>query len=528
MLILLGNNGLENAVANGDTRTLTLHHIHTDDDITITYKRDGRYDDEALKKLDRFVRDWRKDEEVHMDPRLFDVIWEVSREVGGDKAIHVVCGYRSPSTNAMLRRRSSGVAQFSQHTLGKAMDFYIPGAPLEELRDAGLRLQRGGVGYYPSSGSPFVHLDVGSVRHWPRMTHDQLARVFPHGRTVHVPSDGHPLSGYALALADIEKRGSSVPSQISLNATQAVGVEVAAAAHGARKKSLFATLFHTDEDEDDSAQATPSIAASTATASRAGSFSLASVDSKPEPIRTALVPVPAARPQRPVAAPSAANDDVSAPAATRRDQWALAGLATPPRPPASVQPTPRVPISHPDTISGLTPWPVRETDNDRVPLDMLLAYAAQLQHDRDADTVAPAEPREEQTVRATAAAPFKVASLRENITAVPKKNFVRAAVAGAIVRAKPVIQAASPGMRYDDPWLRAMMLAPRLSDSMTATLYGEPDFTELRALMNKPTTSVAMSFANDPYPGITADRFSGEAVVFLTTYAFRQRTAWLQ
>jgi hypothetical protein len=175
----------------------------------------------------------------------------------------------------------------------------------------------------------------------------------------------------------------------------------------------------------------------------------------------------------------------------------------------------------------LTPWPVRETDNDRVPLDTVLAYAAQKQHDRDADTVAPAEPRDEETVRATAAAPFKIASLRENITAVLKKNFARA-VPGPVVRAKPVIQAASPGMVYDDPWLRAMMLAPRLSDSMTATLYGEPDFTELRALMNKPTTSVAMSFANDPYPGITADRFSGEAVVFLTTYAFRQRTAWLQ
>src|SRR5215831_11670431 len=179
LMVLLGNNGLESAVANGDTRTLSLHHIHTDEDITITYKRDGRYDEEALKRLDRFVRDWRKEEDIHMDPRLFDVIWEVSRQVGGDKTIHVVCGYRSPATNAMLRRRSNGVAQFSQHMLGKAMDFYIPGAPLEEVRNAGLRLQRGGVGYYPSSGSPFVHLDVGSVRYWPRMTHDQLARVFP-------------------------------------------------------------------------------------------------------------------------------------------------------------------------------------------------------------------------------------------------------------------------------------------------------------------------------------------------------------
>ena len=91
-----------------------------------------------------------------------------------------------------------------------------------------------------------------------------------------------------------------------------------------------------------------------------------------------------------------------------------------------------------------------------------------------------------------------------------------------------VVQAATAGMRYDDPWLRAMILAPRLYGSMTATLYGEPDFTELRALMDKPTVSVAMSFTKEPYPGITANSFSGEAVVFLNTYAFPQRTAWLQ
>jgi len=515
-MVLLGNNGLESAIANGDTRTLSLHHIHTDEDITITYKRDGRYDEEALKRLDRFVRDWRKEEDIHMDPRLFDVIWEVSRQVGGDKTIHVVCGYRSPATNAMLRRRSNGVAQFSQHMLGKAMDFYIPGAPLEEVRNAGLRLQRGGVGYYPSSGSPFVHLDVGSVRHWPRMTHDQLARVFPNGRTVHVPSDGHPLSGYALALADIEKRGSSVPSQMSLNAAQAAGVDTAAS-NGARKKGLLATLFHMDDEEDDSAQA-----------SRAGSFSLASVNSKPESVRTALVPVPSARPQRPAVATvltSAANDAAPTPEPADRDQWALVRLAEPPRPPASVQ---RAPLSHPDTAANLTPWPVREADNDRVPLDIMLAYAAHPQPHHDVVSDTRREPTAEEPIRPAAVAPIKAATLHENITAVPKKDFVRSAVAGPIIRAKVMVQAASPGMHYDDPWLRAMMLAPRLFDSMTATLYGEPDFTALRALMNKPTTSVAMSFANDPYPGISADGFSGEAVVFLNTYAFPHRTAWLQ
>src|SRR5262245_16039921 len=82
----------------------------------------------------------------------------------------------------MLRRRSNGVAQFSQHMLGKAIDFYIPGVPLEQLREAGLRAQRGGVGFYPTSGAPFVHMDTGSVRHWPRMPDAQLASVLSKGQ----------------------------------------------------------------------------------------------------------------------------------------------------------------------------------------------------------------------------------------------------------------------------------------------------------------------------------------------------------
>src|SRR5690606_9339431 len=143
-----------------------------------------------------------------MNPHLFDILWEVYRDVDGKQPIQIISAYRSPKTNAMLRRRSahSGVARFSQHMLGHAMDFFIPGVQLEKIRFAGLRLQRGGVGFYPKSGSPFVHLDTGHVRHWPRMTHDQLARVFPDGRTVHIPSDGNPLAGYQVAMADIEKR----------------------------------------------------------------------------------------------------------------------------------------------------------------------------------------------------------------------------------------------------------------------------------------------------------------------------------
>ena len=198
---------MHDATALGETRTLSFHHTHSDEDLTVTFKRNGRYDEDALKQINHFLRDWRSQDQTTMDRHLFDILWEVYRDVDGKKPIQIISAYRSPATNAMLRRRSSGVARFSQHMLGHAMDFFIPDVPLEQIRFAGLRLQRGGVGFYPTSGSPFVHLDTGSIRHWPRMTHDQLARVFPDGRTVHVPSDGNPLRGYELAMADIEKRG---------------------------------------------------------------------------------------------------------------------------------------------------------------------------------------------------------------------------------------------------------------------------------------------------------------------------------
>jgi uncharacterized protein YcbK (DUF882 family) len=198
---------LQNLVANGDTRTLSFAHIHTDETLTVTFKRRGRYDEDALKKLNWFLRDWRRDEPIAMDPHLFDLLWEVHREVKATGPITIISAFRSPQTNSMLRARGRGVARYSQHMVGKAIDFYIPGADLADLRAVGLRLQRGGVGFYPSSGSPFVHVDTGGVRHWPRMTRDQLAKVFPDGKTVHIPADGKPMPGYALALAELEARG---------------------------------------------------------------------------------------------------------------------------------------------------------------------------------------------------------------------------------------------------------------------------------------------------------------------------------
>ncbi len=208
--LIAGTAETEDAVANGDTRSLSIYHTHTQESATITFRRDGRYDRAALEQLNWLLRDWRVNEPTKMDPRLFDTVWEAYRQVGATQPIHVVSAYRSPGTNAMLRRRSRMVAEYSQHMLGKAMDFFLPDVSIDRIREVGLRMQRGGVGWYPHAGTPFVHLDVGSVRMWPRMTHDQLARLFPDGKTDLLPSDNRPFPRYEEAKAEILARGGTV------------------------------------------------------------------------------------------------------------------------------------------------------------------------------------------------------------------------------------------------------------------------------------------------------------------------------
>jgi len=198
------------AAAEAEDRTLKLFFTHTGERAEITYKRDGRLDQRGLIQLNRFLRDWRKNETTRMDPRLFDLLWEIYDRSGAQGPIHIVSGYRSPSTNSMLRGRSraSGVATKSQHMLGRAIDFYIPGVKLSTLRGHALQLQAGGVGYYPT----FVHVDVGNVRAWPRVSRQELARLFPDGRTVHMPADGRPLAGYSQAIAQLKRRGAPARS----------------------------------------------------------------------------------------------------------------------------------------------------------------------------------------------------------------------------------------------------------------------------------------------------------------------------
>ncbi|PBB64994.1 peptidase M15 [Mesorhizobium sp. WSM4312] len=227
-----------------ETRALKIQHLHTGEKAEIVFKRNGRYDQAGLKKISFMLRDWRRNEPTRMDPRLLDLVWQAYRASGSTGYIHVVSAYRSPATNAMLRSRSKGVARESQHMVGRAMDFFLPDVPLKKLRDIGLRMQGGGVGYYPTSGSPFIHMDVGNVRHWPGISRQELARVFPNGNTLHVPSDGRPLPGYDQALAAYKSR----------KAAGTPNIELASADGGQRKsRGLLATLLGgrgADESED--------------------------------------------------------------------------------------------------------------------------------------------------------------------------------------------------------------------------------------------------------------------------------------
>ena len=134
----------------------------------------------------------------------------------------------------MLRRRSRQVAEHSQHMEGKAIDAHFIDVGTGRIRDIAMRMQVGGVGFYPTGATPWVHIDSGSVRYWPRMSRDALARLFPDGKTVFIPSDGQPMPGYELARAEIEARGGEI--QTARGGGIFAGCSARAAAAGRRRR----------------------------------------------------------------------------------------------------------------------------------------------------------------------------------------------------------------------------------------------------------------------------------------------------
>ena len=501
LLLLVGAGSVHDATAENETRTLSFHHTHSGEDLTVTFKRDGRYDEAALKQLNHYLRDWRSQDQTVMDPHLFDIIWEVYRDVDGKQPIQIVSAYRSPATTAMLRHRSahSGVARFSQHMLGHAMDLYIPGVPLEQIRFAGLRLQRGGVGFYPTSGSPFVHLDTGNIRHWPRMTHDQLVKVFPDGRTVHIPSDGVPLKGYELAKADIEKRG---------NGDDAATIG---------KPSFLAALFKggksSSDDEDDAVpedKPTPAMLAAAAKAAAppqaprakvAAALQLASADAQ-------IVQVPKAKPA-PVADDTESQPETPADIINARGFWG--DSTSEPKQATAAQVI--AAVSARKALEAADPQSTGGTPS----VYQAMAYAPLASAPTDRANV----------VAASAPIPrgVRLAQARNPNTATEINTVATKRVSGDEPVANATrLSAASGG----DVWLRIVMLAPSATTAMSVTPMGDTDMTQMRVFFVKPQSSIPMTFSNDPMHGLTTDHFSGSALSKVEVTAFTLRTALMK
>ena len=145
-------------------RSLSFYHTHTKKTLDVTYSIGGEYVESALVEINDFLGDFRNGDATAIDPALLDLIYDVRASLNSNGTFEVISAYRSPETNEMLRKLGRGVAKKSQHLLGRAIDVRLRNIDSIALRDAAIKIQRGGVGYYEKSD--FVHIDTGRVRRW--------------------------------------------------------------------------------------------------------------------------------------------------------------------------------------------------------------------------------------------------------------------------------------------------------------------------------------------------------------------------
>ncbi len=511
-------------------RALRLYNLHTHERAVIVYKRNGVYDANGLNALNQFLRDWRRDRVIKMDPHLFDLLWQVYNQSGSHDYIQVVCGYRSPATNGMLRRRSHGVAKYSQHMLGKAMDFYIPDVPLPKLRAIGLRMQLGGVGFYPTSGSPFVHMDTGRVRHWPRMSRQQLVRVFPNGNTLHIPSDGKPLPGYQQALAAYKARmaGETPETRVASFAKSPVIEDVKNS-----RQVLVADTSIDDEaagDEEIAADlpaatpvaAAPAAPAAAAPATRAVGTAVASYATASAPVP---LPRPAPKRPQPVAVASLfAPDDITAPARPPLDIATLASQPLPQDAFANPQDWTQPPV--PAALAAA----MAERDQTRRSASLPIAPTAvvatiDVSRPLRAEAITTAVLRHGGDTAASNDVPallaYAPATLPEGPRAygvpLPHISPLRASAAAAA----PAPRMNQPARPMMTPQLTMTALDTRSLRMWTGTMSTRqksyavltmPDFTSDSDLMSKPDVAFAAGFGRFAYTDLRTDHFSGALV----------------
>lgn len=145
-------------------QVLSFHNIHTGEELKTCYRANGRILGHAMTRIGRIMRDHRTGDIESIDPALMDLLYRLRCRIRSTAPISIISGYRSPKTNAALRRSTPGVARNSLHMAGRAIDIRIPGCRTADLRREAVGLAMGGVGYYPDSN--FVHLDTGPFKAW--------------------------------------------------------------------------------------------------------------------------------------------------------------------------------------------------------------------------------------------------------------------------------------------------------------------------------------------------------------------------
>lgn len=152
------------AASNNGTWKIAFRHAHTGESFSGVYRVGDKYLPEAFERLNYVMRDFRTKEVFPMDPHIIDILSLIHSKLGANDPYAILSAYRSPKTNAMLGKRTRGVASNSFHMYGQATDIRIPGYSPKKIRNVAQSLKAGGVGYYPRSG--FVHVDTGKVRSW--------------------------------------------------------------------------------------------------------------------------------------------------------------------------------------------------------------------------------------------------------------------------------------------------------------------------------------------------------------------------
>lgn len=143
---------------------VSFRNAHTGESFSGVYRVGDKYLPEAFERLSYVMRDFRTQEVFPMDPHLIDILSSIQNKTQNHEPFKILSAYRSPKTNAMLGRKTRGVASNSYHMYGQAIDIRHPAFGTKQLRNAAKSLNAGGVGYYPRSS--FVHVDTGDVRTW--------------------------------------------------------------------------------------------------------------------------------------------------------------------------------------------------------------------------------------------------------------------------------------------------------------------------------------------------------------------------